>query len=43
MNHYEINLKIKDILLLNTFLKEYEITFSEAYKLSSIAIIPVVS
>jgi len=36
MNRYEINLKIKDVLLLHNFLKEYEIiAFLETYKLSS--------
>lgn len=46
MNRYEArhNLKIKDVFLFHSFLKEYEIAFSETYKLCSIAItIPVSS
>jgi len=46
MNRYETknNLKIKDFFQFHNFLKEYEIAFSETYKLCSIAItIPVSS
>jgi len=46
MNRYEIknNLKIKDVFQFHNFLKEYEIAFSETFKLCSIAItIPVSS
>lgn len=46
MNRYETkhNSKIKDVFQFHNFLKEYEIAFSETYKLCSIAItIPVSS
>lgn len=45
MNRFETktNLKIKDVFQFHNFLKEYEIGFSETYKLCSIAIIIPVS